>query len=251
MIVVSPIEPLRGTRYRKIVDGMLPAGSGSWLTDHMGRDRKARPEETVFPMAYLVEQDANTHLRPHFHIADQFQVVIAGGGLLGKHPIGPLSVHYTDACTPYGPIEAGAEGVHYFTLRNAWDGGARYLPESRAQLGARTRARRSAIAGPVPVCSDAALAKITQVSWKPLLDTADDGLAAWLAAIPSAGKLEGPAPAKGNGQFWIVTAGSAVRDGTDLAVQSCVFVSGDEQPLSLAAGPRGAEVLVLQYPKHP
>ena len=250
MLIVAPIAAVAATRAHKAVSGMLPQGAGSWVTDHMGRGLKTRPAEAVFPMAYLVEQDPNTHLRPHFHEADQFQVVVAGGGTLGKHAVGPTSVHYTDAYTPYGPIEAGTGGVHYFTLRNAWDGGAKYLPESRPQLAARARAPRSAVVGPVELPSQAAPAASARVAWETVMETAADGLAAWLASVPPGQVLVGPDPAAGNSQFWLVLRGAAFHNKAQLDPNSCIFVSRDESPPSFAAGPQGATVLIVQFPKH-
>src|SRR3979490_3322681 len=89
MLIVSPIAAAAATRAHKTFHGILPEGSGTWVTDHMGRGRKTKPPDAIFPMAHFVEQDPNTHLRPHFHEADQFQIVVAGSGTLGHHPVGP------------------------------------------------------------------------------------------------------------------------------------------------------------------
>src|SRR3546814_2583395 len=45
-----------------------------------------------------------------------------------------VSVHYANAHTPYGPIRAEAEGLHYFTLRDDFDPGARFMPGARPEL---------------------------------------------------------------------------------------------------------------------
>ena len=61
-------------------------------------------------------------------------MVVQGGGRLGTHDVGTVAVHYTDAWSAYGPIVAADDGISWFTLRNAWDSGARYMPAARDQL---------------------------------------------------------------------------------------------------------------------
>ncbi len=73
----------------------------------------------------------------HYHQQDQFQLVVGGHGTLGLHDIKPVTVHFAGAHTAYGPIRASQdEGVYYFTLRNGFDPGARFMamPENRAAL---------------------------------------------------------------------------------------------------------------------
>jgi len=62
------------------------------------------------PNAFLVEQEAHQALPPHFHGYGQFQIVVAGGGMLGTHVLRPLMVHYAGQRTPYGPIRPGPTG---------------------------------------------------------------------------------------------------------------------------------------------
>jgi len=251
MLVVSPIIKASGTRAHKSFYGILPEGAGTWVTDHMGRGRKNKPADPIFPMAHFVEQDPDTHLRPHFHEADQFQVIVAGGGTIGASPIRPLSLHYAGAFTPYGPIVSSAEGVHYFTLRNAWDGGAQYMPESRSRLAARTRPPRSASAGPIAVPGIEALAASRTATVTTVLEPEADGLAVWLAGVPPAETVTPPPQPLGNGQFWIVVSGAADSDHGQLGPHSCIYVSRDEPRPAISAGPQGVAVLILQFPTHP
>src|SRR5215470_17255062 len=70
------------------------------------------------PQAFLVERPyANARIEPHFHDVDQFQVVVAGDGRMGKKPVAPVTFQYADAYTPYGPIVANGHGISFFTLR--------------------------------------------------------------------------------------------------------------------------------------
>ena len=120
------------------------AQDGQRLAHHLHRREpqhaEARPDGArgwhLYPMAFLVEKDPHAVTKPHFHEADQYQVVVQGGGRLGTHDVGTVAVHYTDAWSAYGPIVAADEGISWFTLRNTWDSGARYMPAAREQLRA-------------------------------------------------------------------------------------------------------------------
>src|SRR5580704_11504885 len=93
---------------------------------------------------------------------------------MGLHEVRPVTVHFTGAHTAYGPIKASQdEGVWYFTLRNGFDPGARFMtmPENRVALRSIARRKhREAVAGP--------LAHLTTPS-QTLLGPEPDGMAAW------------------------------------------------------------------------
>lgn len=197
---------------------------------------------SFYPMAFLVEQPPGSIVQSHFHAADQFQVVVAGGGHLGRHPVRPVTVHYTNAHTAYGPITAGEAGLHYFTLRNGYDPGARYVAQEAAAL--------KAIPGRTPWQTTTAPIDPAPVSEGParcmeMLEPRADGLGAWRHILPPGAALTGPDPALGMGQFWVVTAGEL--DG--MPPLSLIFVNPDEAPRTAIAGPQGAELLILQYPR--
>ena len=90
--------------------------------------------EIPAPQAFLIQQDPRTLIRSHFHAQDQFQVVAEGGGMLGRHALSPLSVHFASRYTGYGPITSGDEGLSYFTLRAVTTPRAYFLPEAREEL---------------------------------------------------------------------------------------------------------------------
>jgi hypothetical protein len=251
MILTADSTVAHATSRRKTANG--------WHTTFIGKNRntlkdgEAAPSaDCVYPMAFLVEKEAAAVVRPHFHAADQYQVVVQGSGRLGLHDIASVAVHYTDAYSAYGPIIAADEGVSWFTLRNAWDPGARYMPAERRQLReARARFQhREATCGPLPPLSEGELAGLTVASGAAVIAEAEDGLGTWRYTVPPGGSLTGPDPARGGGQFWLVSAGSAsVAGGALLAVQSCIFVAPDDQAPLLLAGPGGADLLCLQFPR--
>ena len=165
MIIVSSAEKAAESRRLVTPGGMVPEGSQNWRTSLVGPARRDLAEGAVmpgpgefFPHAFLIEQPPNAQLRTHFHSPYQFQIVVGGSGTLGAHPIAYGSVHFTAPYTPYGPIKDAGEGVHYMTLRNGWDPGASYMPESRDRLRAVPRSHREKSFGPAPHLSEADLA---------------------------------------------------------------------------------------------
>ncbi len=232
-------------------------GNG-WITTFIGKNRNTLKEneappadDIIYPMAFLVEKDAGAVVKPHFHQADQYQVIVQGGGKMGIHDVASVAVHYTDRYSAYGPILAAEEGVSWFTLRNAWDPGARYMPTYRQQLR-EARARwqhRESTCGPMPALSEAERAALTGVTGNEVIASSKDGLGTWRYTVPANGAVTGPDPATGGGQFWLVASGSAsVPGGALLPPNSCVFVGPDDAAAVLTAGPTGADLLCMQFP---
>ena len=230
-----------------------------WHTTFIGENRNtlkegmAAPDPGVlYPMAFLVEKEPGAVVKPHFHQADQFQVVVQGGGRLGLHDVASVAVHYTDAWSAYGPIVAADEGIAWFTLRNSWDSGARYMPGAREQLRAARAQQlqhRERTAEPMPAVSPAELARFSRIASLPVIGQGADGMATWRYRLPADATFVGPDPIEGGGQFWIVLAGSMSTNGAALlAANSCVFVAPTDAPLTVTADNYGAEVLCLQFP---
>jgi hypothetical protein len=240
MIFTKSNLDARRRRYRDLSIEGVPV----WFTGYLGFDEdKARAPASVQPVAYLIEQDANTTLRSHFHVSDQFQVFVHGAGVFAKQPLQQVTVHYACAYAPYGPIQAGGNGLSYFTLRNGPDKGPRFMPESRAELKAGSRRQFSL--PPIHRTAPEAL-KLTQTaSCRPLHPPEASGLAVWLHTAPPAATVIGPSPRDGGGQYWLVLSGEL----QGLAEESCVFVPPEEPALAVTAGARGFEALVLQFEK--
>jgi hypothetical protein len=245
MTLITTAEAARANRRRATAgDGM-----GFWHTLFLGTTRynmaAGEPDpapDALFPMAFLVEQDPGEVANAHFHQADQFQVVVAGEGTLGTHKVRPVSVHFAGAYTAYGPIRADAAGLSYFTLRNGFDPGARYMLHAgnRAALRAAAgRAHREAVAGPLlgSGCSEV------------LLGPEADGLAAWRYRIGPGERVAGCAPDGGHGQYWLVVDGSVQHGLEALGPLSCAFVHPDDPPFEVTGGPGGASLLAMQFPR--
>ena len=83
-----------------------------------------------------------------------------------------------------------------------------------------------------------------------MIEEGKDGLGTWRYAVPAIGTARGPDPASGGGQFWLVSAGTAhVPGGALLPMNSCVFVAPDDAAIAMTAGPLGADLLCMQFPK--
>jgi hypothetical protein len=185
------------------------------------------------PQAFLVEvQEPGTVIPPHFHVEDEFQVIVAGSGSLGKHRLDGLAVHFAEAYTPYGPIRAGTEGLTFFTLRAKADPGAEYMPESRARL---IRKARRNVAADVPATGST-----------PLWPVRDDGLGAWIVRAEGGARIG--FPTGDGGRYYLVVEGSATHGATSLPSLSCVWAAPGAETPALIAGPQGAGILVVQFP---
>jgi hypothetical protein len=244
MPVIATADDARVNRRR----GAAADGVTFWHTLYIGTSRynmaPGTPDPeigTLFPMAFLVEQDQGEVANAHFHQADQFQVVVAGEGALGTHAVRPVSVHFAGAFTAYGPIRAGSAGLTYFTLRNGFDPGARYMmrTDNRAALrSVPARRHREAVAGP-----------LTAAAPDVLLGPDPDGMAAWRHCLWPGSTVAGPPPAGGHGQYWLVLEGGLQSGGATLGPLSCAFVYPGEPAFTAIAGPEGAVVLVMQFPR--
>lgn len=192
--------------------------------------------------AFLVELPyAGATVKPHFHDVDQFQVIVAGNGRIGKKQLAPVTFQYADAYTPYGPIVANDDGISFFTLRNVASGGHFKMPGSRHLMPCR--AGRNIAGGfdlskPMPAAGEC----VDEV----LMSAQEDGvLALGIRLGPDATRHA--VTADGGGQYYLVCAGSLIDEGQELPTNSLLRVDRGEALRELVAGPRGAFVLALQF----
>ena len=145
MPVIACADDVRPSRRRANSNG-----ADFWLTTYIGANRytsgaETSPEPgTIYPMAFLVEQDAGAIVGAHYHQADQFQVVVGGAG--GSD----ITISRQPQCTSQAPGRRMARyrpartDCNISRLRNGWDPGARYMefPGNRATLRATHAASR-------------------------------------------------------------------------------------------------------------
>jgi hypothetical protein len=199
------------------------------------------------PQGFLVIQPPGAVTPAHFHEPNQFQVFVAGDGRIGAHPVTPLTVQYANGHTPYGPIVAFDGGVRYFTLRQRWDAGAKYLPASRDMLVKGNQ--RARVKGGLSVGSDEERMARRSPMVEAVFAPEADGLAGWLYRLGPGHACTLPGPADGGGQYVLVTGGEMTADGRELAHHAMAFISPDEEALRVVAGESGVELLALQFPR--
>jgi hypothetical protein len=195
-------------------------------------------------MLYLVEQDAGTIIPTHFHQVTQFQVAVAGRGKIGERLLEPVTVHYTNAFTGYGPLQASSEGMSYFTVRNAFDPGLRPLPEAREEL---MHARRTpAGATPLNVVAEpfALSSAITSYAQHSLL-AHDSGAAALMHCLPPNNEIQ--IKALPQDRTLLMISGQARMMDAPLNTMDGLFLAAGES-LSLQADQAGVRLLELRFP---
>jgi hypothetical protein len=205
-------------------------------TDLIGR----RGVNSADPIAFLVECRPDFIIPPHFHDTPQFQIFVGGGSRMGKHASDPVSMHYVDAATPYGPIVGDEKGYAFLTLRQHSATGYHVMPGSRHLMTGRPG--RTRMAGPlIRPATDQPLART--------LFCEPDGAAALEVCAPPGSVLPSCADIRHGGAFYVVVGGAVETQGgryTD-ADSACFWIDADEPPAALTAGPDGAWVLFLSF----
>ena len=192
------------------------------------------------PQGFYVDFGPNFLIEPHFHRVDQFQIVVRGFGSIGKHAMDPVTVHYTDGFTPYGPIVCGEEGMAFFNFRSHSDVGAYPMPASKDELErkagrSRTEHTRCHLDGD------------NHTRMESLIDLTDDGLAAYEHVVAPGANL--PDEVVGGAcRYQLVIDGSLVVDDQDLPARSAIFASAGEVLSHRRAGAGGLHLLQVQLP---
>ena len=199
------------------------------------------------PQGFLVYQPPRSVTPPHFHETNQFQVFVDGSGSMGKYYATPLTVQYANGHTPYGPIVAGEEGVRYFTLRQQWDPGAKYMPQSHGKL--QKGNQRTRIKANIPVYSDGERAKRQTVRVESIFESESDGLSAGIYYLSEGDSHTLPSPSSTGGQYLVVASGVMIYDGKSFDRWSTIYVAPDEEAFEVRAGSEGLDILLLEFPR--
>lgn len=195
----------------------------------------------VSPTVFLAEQPPHSIVEPHFHRENQFQLFVEGDGNIGPHAIGPYCIHYAGAYTGYGPLNAHAGGLKYFTIRARYDTGLTPIAQARATMprGPKRHATSGLIdVQDVPGGSDAP----DQDIFPP-----DRGMAAWVSVLPAGSPYKVRDIRGSEGCFVFVLGGSAASGGDMLERWEHIFHAPGEA-VDLVAGPGGATVVSLAMP---
>ena len=200
----------------------------------------------VGPQAYLVDMpDEGSRISPHYHDVDQYQVVVGGDGVIGPHPLRPVTFQYADAYTPYGPIIASKDGLTFYTLRMAPSGGHFDIPAARHLMKAKPG---RSIAGTFALREPKDKTPAGQCVVESLHPPEPDGITA--VGIRLGARATGSGiPSDAGGQYCIVCSGEVVHEGRHYPRLSLILVEAGEAAPVFTAGALGAEVIVVQFPR--
>jgi hypothetical protein len=187
--------------------------------------------------AIMVVQSPESTIRPHFHPADQFQVIARGSGALGRHLVEPFDLHYADQGTPYGPIRPKPTGLSYVTLRPSHTDETYYMPESRG--AAARRFGRSIFARYRPASDEP-----SQV----VIERQPDGLGASAFQVSAGDHVTCPSPRLSGGQFVFVAHGSVRCGARTLSELSVIFVEPSDSPLVVTGDAETSHLIVMDFP---
>ena len=210
------------------------------------------------PQILLVEQPVpGSVLLSHYHASDQFQLFIDGDGKLGSHDIHPISIHYTNRFTGYGPIIAGDHGINYYVLRPKADplGPGQYLfkTETRDYLKQKKNHKRTFVVDALEILSPHSLAELSKPDVKELFKVPDDapdaGILAQELRIGPHQNFSCHDPLTGGGQVLFVLQGELTHEGVTLASRGAVTASLGDAAISFTTGYQGVQALLMQYPK--
>lgn len=187
--------------------------------------------------------EPGSYVPAHFHDIDQFQIVLKGDGFFGKKPWFPGAFEYADAYAPYGLIHAGDHGISFLTLRVASSSGQYEMPGSR-HLVPGPLGRRGGdsfdVKTPLPFEGEPPIRET-------LLERADGLLAVGMRLAPRG--VAAGVEFTGGGQYYVICTGDLLADGRTLPACSLIRIERGEPVPELRAGPNGAVVVMLQFPR--
>lgn len=224
-------------------------GNKHWGTVFFG-PRVSRGD-AVGPQATMSELQAHESVSPHFHGVTMFQLFIAGSGTIGNRgqQLKPLTVQFKDHHTAYGPLTAGPQGMSFVALRMRTSNSAPvYLDKPGYRDELRPSKRRNLTSEQVGFSIEPVMQHRVEPAWESLLSD-DDGMSAQVVRLGANQSVPGPDPRIAGGYYILVGNGSVVHAGEVLPLWSMIVVENDEPSFQIEAGDRGAEVLVLQYPR--
>lgn len=192
------------------------------------------------PEAIRAQISEGAEVDPHFHLAAQFQLLLAGTMTFPTFRLDAPAVHYTEHNVPYGPFRVS--NGHDMLVLHTKPGGVVRMRDREQRHQANTRGRE------LTCCAH-------EVKWEPLPGYA--GARRKVLIPPSAGvsaeiiecppNMELPAPVPAYGRYEVVYQGSVFVDGKQLGPKDLRFIAAGEEAVPLRCGPEGATVIVLTY----
>ena len=208
-------------------------------------------EDAPGPQAFLVEMPGPCTNMAHFHEIDQFQLFFGGNSSWYKrHALPPLTVHYSDAYSTYGPFGSSSEETFRFlTLRPVRSVVAGYMPWARKMLerqGRLTHRRRRNFS--VELTLDTSVSDGGSVE-RTVIEPEADGLAAKAISLAPGVSFDGPArDERSAGRYYYVARGSIENEGTVVGAGSVGWLGSDDLVPVLTAASGGCDLVVLDFP---
>jgi hypothetical protein len=188
--------------------------------------------DTEGPQVQALTQPCDSVIASHFHDVPQFQVIVGGSGIIGRHPMSKGMVRYVDRHRVYGPVRPNECGLVYLTLRREHDPGPFYMPESRDLLAERRPVDPRGLGFDM-----AAL----DTCWRVVAYRDADGLE--VSAL-NLGRHEAMSVEMGGSGGFVVVIGGELESAS--AVSACWLPPG--QAFADTAGQSGGRLLRLQFP---
>jgi hypothetical protein len=233
-------------------DVVISPGTGNrhWGTVFFGP--RSSSGRAPGPQATMSELDANETILPHFHGVTMFQLFIAGSGTIGSRGqvLEPLTVQFKDHHTAYGPVTAGPQGLSFVALR-MYTGNSEptYLHKPGAREKLQPSRKRNLTSQPVKFSVEPVMQSRKEASWETVFEETEDRMAAHVVRLGAGMTAEGPEPGRAGGYYVFVGNGSLMHRAEELPLWSMLVVEPNEEKFELHAGAKGAEVLLLQYPR--
>lgn len=254
MVLAVAFDEVKTNQGRSDGDAGGGAAGGPLSTNFFGPgDNPDLLHSSDLPHASLNQPDPGHISGTHFHLVDQFQVIVDGKGKLGRHDLTPYCVHFSRAYTPYGPlISDTADPLKYFVMHAHThpDWGSRYLPQAQEQLKQVRDRRPWQITCPISFPELQSCTSVAEIVLSAIPGMQDErGLAGYtLSMKPNCG-ARAPDPSPGEGQYLVVLKGGLLLDNKEYKALALVFVRPNEGPVQIHAGLQGLEALVLNFPR--
>ncbi|MCG3770363.1 MAG: hypothetical protein JW384_01511 [Nitrosomonadaceae bacterium] len=248
------MQALRGdvARQSRSLGDAMGSGKSRWRTDYFGGASGNRVGvDRNTPQAFLVDMKPENTIKPHFHDTDQFQVLVAGSGKLGRNEVPILALHYVDHHTGYGPIISGRGGLSFFTIRARRDSGPVYLHDPKHKEFLKSSKKRYVVAANISLSTEPVMEACDEIEFENLFQDTDssDGLGAFMVRVGAGKVAVGPSPSTTAGQYYLVVNGSLKISDIVYPVWSLIYLTNTDDPFVINGGPHGVETLLLSFPR--
>jgi hypothetical protein len=186
-------------------------------------------------------------LANHFHDVDQFQIFLpAPGAVYQRTPVDALTVQYTDAFTPYGPLVGKTPAFRFFTLRPKTSNVYAFMPDEKDPKVTRGHRHFNVTPEPVSAASRPAAGTVVTDS---LIKLHEDGLEVLMLTVGPETALVVEAPGVGKtGQFVYLSDGSASYDGAVYDAETLGWQLPEDGDARFTAGRDGCRIIVFRFP---